>query len=87
MHHLQHPVVADRLYEGHATLTLSDLVENVPPENDTVLIDRQALHAFRLGFDHPVTGKRLVFEAPMPSDFERVLAAVKQYRTKKTGKK
>jgi 23S rRNA pseudouridine1911/1915/1917 synthase len=87
MHHLQHPVVADRLYEGHATLKLSDLVENVPPENDTVLIDRQALHAFRLGFDHPVTGKRLVFEAPMPSDFERVLAAVKQYRTKKTGKK
>jgi 23S rRNA pseudouridine1911/1915/1917 synthase len=29
---------------------------------------RQALHARTLGFDHPVTGERLSFAAPMPPD-------------------
>jgi 23S rRNA pseudouridine1911/1915/1917 synthase len=29
---------------------------------------RQALHAFRLGFVHPRTGRRLVFEASLPDD-------------------
>ncbi len=29
---------------------------------------RQFLHAHRLGFDHPVTGKAMAFEAPLPSD-------------------
>ena len=80
LHHLGHPIVADRLYEGKAALRRSDLVENVPADEDEVYIDRQALHALRLSFDHPVTGARLTFEAPLPEDFERVLAAVRQMR-------
>ncbi|MFC1606657.1 RluA family pseudouridine synthase [Candidatus Latescibacterota bacterium] len=31
-------------------------------------VHRQALHASRLAFDHPVTGKQLDFEAPLPDD-------------------
>jgi len=30
-----------------------------------------------LAFDHPVTGERLSFEAPLPADLERVLAALR----------
>lgn len=82
LHHLGHPVVADRLYEGKAALRLSDLVEGLPEDEDQVLIDRQALHALRLCFDHPVTGERLQFEAPLPEDIERTLAAVRRYRAK-----
>jgi len=81
MAHLGHPVVADRLYEGKAALKLSDLVEE-PPEKDEVYISRQALHALRLSFDHPVTGARMSFEAPLPEDFERALAAVRTYRSR-----
>ena len=40
------------------------------------LIARQALHAFRLEFNHPVTGARLEFEAPLPADFRDTLAAL-----------
>jgi len=80
LHHLGHPIVADRLYEGKAALRRSDLVENVPADEDEVYINRQALHALRLSFDHPVTGTRLTFEAPLPDDFERVLAAVRHMR-------
>jgi 23S rRNA pseudouridine1911/1915/1917 synthase len=82
MHHLGHPIVADRLYEGHATLKMSDMIEEVAEENDEVLMGRQALHALKLGFDHPVTGKRMEFEAPLPADFQRALDAIRQYRQK-----
>jgi len=37
-------------------------------------MQRQALHATRLAFDHPVTGESLVFRAPLPLDFSAVLA-------------
>lgn len=82
LHHLGHPVVADRLYEGKASLKLSDFVERLPPEqDDEVFIARQALHALRLCFDHPATGQRLQFEAPLPADFETALNAVRKYRS------
>jgi 23S rRNA pseudouridine1911/1915/1917 synthase len=34
---------------------------------------RQALHAHRLTFRHPVDGRELRFEAPLPDDFRRLL--------------
>ncbi len=34
---------------------------------------RPALHAARLGFEHPATGEALVFEAPLPSDLARLV--------------
>jgi 23S rRNA pseudouridine1911/1915/1917 synthase len=36
-------------------------------------ISRQALHAWKLAFPHPRTGKRLQLEAPLPDDFSRAL--------------
>jgi 23S rRNA pseudouridine1911/1915/1917 synthase len=80
MHHLGHPVVADRLYEGHKALRLSDLVEDLPEERDEVFLSRQALHAFRLCFNHPVTGERLEFEAPLAADIVRAVDAVREHR-------
>lgn len=35
-------------------------------------IERQALHAFRLTFCHPITGVRMKFETPMPEDMKHV---------------
>jgi 23S rRNA pseudouridine1911/1915/1917 synthase len=82
MHHLGHPIVADKLYEGHTNLKRSDLLEEVPDDENEILIGRQALHALKLGFDHPVTGKRMEFEAPLPDDFQRALGAIREHRTK-----
>jgi 23S rRNA pseudouridine1911/1915/1917 synthase len=36
---------------------------------------RQALHAWRLAFTHPVTHRRVLIEAPLPGDFEGLLTA------------
>ena len=37
---------------------------------------RQALHARRLGLNHPVTGEYMSWSAPRPDDFEQLLAAL-----------
>jgi 23S rRNA pseudouridine1911/1915/1917 synthase len=36
-------------------------------------IDRQALHAWRLTFQHPMTGQEIAAIAPLPADFEKFL--------------
>jgi 23S rRNA pseudouridine1911/1915/1917 synthase len=42
---------------------------------DDALISRQALHAWRLSFQHPGRRKKLSFSAAVPSDFARAVAA------------
>jgi 23S rRNA pseudouridine1911/1915/1917 synthase len=39
-----------------------------------LLLERPALHARLLGFDHPRSGERMRFEAPLPADLEELLA-------------
>jgi 23S rRNA pseudouridine1911/1915/1917 synthase len=38
---------------------------------------RQALHAHRLAFHHPLTGERLSFEAPLPLDLDELIARLR----------
>ncbi|MEW6755619.1 MAG: RluA family pseudouridine synthase, partial [Candidatus Latescibacterota bacterium] len=40
-------------------------------------IGRQALHACRLGFTHPATGRKVTFRAPLPGDLAELLAALR----------
>ena len=42
-------------------------------ESDEVLLERQALHAARIEFDHPSTGDRMELSAPLAADIQRVL--------------
>jgi 23S rRNA pseudouridine1911/1915/1917 synthase len=74
------PVLADKTYSGRDCLRLSDLVPDLDPAADELLLSRQALHASRIRFLHP--RKKLVIEAeaPLPEEFERTLAALRKYR-------
>ena len=40
-------------------------------------LERQFLHAHRLAFTHPVSGERLSFESPLPSDLAAALEAAR----------
>ena len=40
-------------------------------------LGRQALHAYRLGFEHPVTGETMEFEADLPPDLAALQAALR----------
>jgi 23S rRNA pseudouridine1911/1915/1917 synthase len=55
-----HPLVADALYGGRPALGMQ----------------RQALHAARLAFAHPLNGRALSFEAAAPDDFARAWRSV-----------
>ena len=63
------PVVGDGVY-GWKRQALSQSRLEVPPLLD---FPRQALHAERLVFDHPRTGERLEFRAPLPEDMRKLL--------------
>jgi 23S rRNA pseudouridine1911/1915/1917 synthase len=84
--HIGHPILADKLYSGRDRITLADIVGpdglRTLPEDEaqTVLIDRQALHAHRLRFRHPTTDQELDLTAPLPADMERTLAALRTHR-------
>lgn len=71
------PILCDKLYGGSDRVTAEELkreYKGTPPssESESVLM-RQALHARRLSITHPQSGKRMVFEAPLPEDMVRVL--------------
>jgi 23S rRNA pseudouridine1911/1915/1917 synthase len=82
LRHIGHPIVADRLYGGHAELRLSELSPHLTNDAaDVTLIARQALHAARLVLRHPVTDQPLECTAPLPEDMRRTLDALRTYRT------
>jgi 23S rRNA pseudouridine1911/1915/1917 synthase len=89
--HLSHigaAVLCDRLYGGHARATRGQLLRRqaqgqpLQEGDQDVVIDRQALHAHRIEFAHPITRSQLTIEAPLPPDFENVLAILRS--TKQT---
>ena len=49
-----------------------------PDELRPVPFKRQALHAWRLGFDHPAEQKRMRFEAPLPDDMKTLIATLRR---------
>ena len=44
-----------------------------------IVLARHALHAHRLAFDHPVTGERVAFEAPLPNDLEACSLSLRRH--------
>lgn len=75
------PVLCDKAYGGRDHIRLSDLNGRPPGgEDDHVLLNRQALHAFRLRFQHPRLGRWMEFEAPLPDDLRELLQALRQWR-------
>jgi 23S rRNA pseudouridine1911/1915/1917 synthase len=66
-----HPVVGDPVYLRRTPPPAARLL----PAVRTQLLDfpRQALHATRLGFAHPRTGRPLGFETPPPADMADLL--------------
>ena len=77
------PVLADKLYSGRDKLWLSDLTPLASPDDDRLLLSRQALHAYRLRFRHPRKGTWLETEAPLPEEIGRTLEALRKYRSLK----
>jgi 23S rRNA pseudouridine1911/1915/1917 synthase len=62
---LKHPCLGDPLYGGDPVLARR------------VGLDRQWLHAVRLGFTHPESGEYVEFESPYPDDLQHALDVIR----------
>ncbi|MEM8591131.1 MAG: RluA family pseudouridine synthase [Pseudomonadota bacterium] len=69
-----HGLVGDPVYGGKRRLKAGAL----SPKGEAAMLGfpRQALHAASLGVEHPVTGKSLSFEAPLPPDMRALISSV-----------
>jgi 23S rRNA pseudouridine1911/1915/1917 synthase len=61
--HIGHPIVGDATYSRCRHLPLA--------------LRGQALHAVQLGLDHPISGERIVCEAPLPEPFDKLLRVLR----------
>ena len=83
-----HPVVGDTLYGGSGQLTdqvASNVVQSKAArrksEPERLKLGRNFLHAARLEFPHPKTGKLLQLEAPLPTELETFLGQLEGGQT------
>jgi 23S rRNA pseudouridine1911/1915/1917 synthase len=75
--HLGHPVLGDPEYGGrdswHRGLSTPD---RLLAKKLLGALPRQALHAVRLEFEHPVTGKKMKFEGALPEELVAVVGVI-----------
>ncbi|MFN3714801.1 MAG: 23S rRNA pseudouridine(1911/1915/1917) synthase RluD [Alcanivoracaceae bacterium] len=76
MTHIRYPLVGDPTYgrlrfPAGASAELRAMLHS---------FSRQALHARRLGLIHPETDQEMMFESPLPADFEALLATLRKDR-------
>ena len=82
MSHIGAPLIGDPVYarnkgiKAHGAGDAYDIAKRQARS-----FDRQALHAASLGFTHPVTGKDVLFEVPMPDDMAALAKALKKMPT------
>ncbi|NDV87226.1 RluA family pseudouridine synthase [Aurantimonas aggregata] len=74
MAHVGHPLIGDNVY-GAGFRTKAERLE-APAAAVVKAFERQALHAHRLGFVHPVTGEALDFHSPLPADMRELCTAL-----------
>ncbi len=67
---LGHPILGDHVY-GNSSRRLQS-VQDMKIRTRLKGMKRQALHAGKLGFQHPLTGRFLEFSSPLPEDMKRV---------------
>lgn len=78
--YIGHPLFNDAEYGGNEILkgtTFSKYKQFV--NNCFATCSRQALHAKTLGFTHPVTGKRMAFDSPLPEDMQQLIEKWRNY--------
>lgn len=70
MKHIGHPLFNDATYGGNNIMAGEVFSKYKQFVNNTFdVLQRQALHAKTLGFDHPITGEPIRFESELPEDF------------------
>ena len=72
MAHINYPILGDQLYGGRLAFP-----KNLNEESREILMNfkRQALHAFRLSFKHPINNEIISLTSPIPDDMDSMILA------------
>lgn len=65
-----HPIAGDPSYGSSKR---AKEIQSTQIRSKVLALNRQALHAFLLGFDHPKTGEHMEFISPLPHDMEEII--------------
>ena len=80
MRHIGHPLFNDERYGGNQILRGNRSASYAQfISNCFKLCPRQALHAKTLGFVHPVTGRQMDFDSPIPADMAALIERWRDY--------
>ncbi len=79
-----HPLAVDSIYGKRDGFYLSEVKGskryNVRDgEDEKPLVSRITLHAWRLHFNHPVSGEKIMLEAPLMKDMNAMLKQLRKY--------
>lgn len=80
MAHVKHPLAGDPLYGAQPTAQRAALKKagmDAALIEEVIAFPRQMLHAWRIGFTHPVTGEDMAWETAPPEDFEATFSLFK----------
>lgn len=84
MQYIGHPLFNDELYGGDKIVkgtVFSKYKQFI--DNCFSLCPRHALHAWQLGFIHPITGENMFFESDLPADMASVIEKWRKYVSNK----
>ncbi len=76
MAHIGHPLLGDDVYGSGFKTSARYLTES--SRDELVALNRQALHAHGLGFEHPRTRETMTFESDLPEDMQRLIRALSE---------
>jgi 23S rRNA pseudouridine1911/1915/1917 synthase len=72
--HVGHPLLGDPVYGSGFKSSVRRL--SLAAQSALQRLQRQALHAAELGFEHPVSGRRLQFKSALPTDMAELVSAL-----------
>ena len=73
------PIVGDKIYGRNKINQFGKDKNNINKFMILKNFERQALHAYHLGFEHPISKKRMNFDVELPEDFRNLIDLIVKY--------
>ena len=68
-------MVGDKIYGKYGPEVFNSFIKKSVIPKDFFI--RQALHSYKLEFNHPITNKRVKVKAPLPNDLKELISKIK----------